>query len=82
MSLSSDSTSEMSCHFINSYYSQETNITSELTGTPTTSLTLFSSQIITSDNIVLSGVRDFGDTRIYLHSIKGTFTGKSETNYF
>ena len=72
LELSSDSTSEISCDFINSYYSQETNITSELTGTPTTSLKLFSSQIITSDNIVLSGVRNFGDTRIYLHSIKGT----------
>ena len=65
------SNANIKCYF-NGYYSQETNTNCELTGTPSASLKLFTSLIITSNNQVISGIRDFGDTSIFLYSIKGT----------
>ena len=67
-----ESDSYINCEFYDSYYSEETNSPCVLTGTPTVSLKLFTSQVVTSNNQVQSGVRNFGDTSIYLHSIKGT----------
>jgi hypothetical protein len=65
------SNANIKCYF-NGYYSQETNTNCELTGTPSASLKLFTSLIITSNNQVISGIRDFGDTSLFLYSIKGT----------
>lgn len=66
------SNANINCFFSNTYYSQETNTNCVLTGTPSASLKLFTSLIITSNNQVVSGIRNFGETTIYLSSIKGT----------
>lgn len=66
------SRSFIDCYFNSEYYSEETNTSCILTGTPTISPKLFTSQSLTSNNQVQSGVRNFDDTKLYLYSIKGT----------
>ena len=66
------SNANIECYFSSSYYSQESNTSCVLTGTPSASLKLFTSLIITSNNQVVSGTRNFGESTIYLSSIKGT----------
>ena len=70
----SDGTSNanIQCHFSDSYYSEETRSPCTLTGSPNPSIKLFTTQIITSQYQVTYGIRNFGETIIYLHSIKGT----------
>ena len=51
--------------------SQQSNTTCILTGAPSTKGNLFTSVSINS-TIVTSGIRNFGETIIYLYSIKGT----------
>ena len=58
------------CYFDYSY-SQQTNTSCTLTGTPSASKKLFTS-IIINNNKVISGTRNFGETVLYLESIKGT----------
>ena len=64
------SNANIECLFVSSY-SQETNTTCKLTGNPSANPNLFTSIVIT-ENQVTSGIRDFGETIIYLYSIKGT----------
>ena len=61
----------LDCSFNVASYSQETNTDCLLTGTPSVSKKLFTTQVI-NNNKVTSGVRNFGETIIYLSSIKGT----------
>lgn len=71
----SDGTSNanIECSFDDIYFSIESNTLCTLTGSPIASIKLFTSQIISSSNYqVDSGIRNFGDIIIYLHSIKGT----------
>lgn len=67
-----NSDANIECYFSDSDYSQETNTTCTLTGTPKASISLFTSIVITSYDKVISSVRNFGETIIYLYSIKGT----------
>ena len=59
------------CEFSDSYYSQESNTLCTLTGTPYTSAKIFTSVVINTTTVT-SGIRNFGETIIYLSSIKGT----------
>ena len=70
----SDETSDanIECSFDDTYFSIESNTLCSLTGSPSASIKLFTSQIITSNYQVNSGTRNFGDINIYLYSIKGT----------
>ena len=60
------------CSFSDNNYSEETSSPCTLTGSPNPSIKLFTTQIITSQYQVTSETRNFGETIIYLHSIKGT----------
>ena len=64
--------SNIQCSFSDNYYSEETGSPCTLTGSPNPSIKLFTTQIISSPYQVTSGTRNFGETIIYLHSIKGT----------
>ena len=68
---SGSSNANIDCSFNAASYSQETNTDCLLTGTPSVSKKLFTTQVI-NNNKVTSGVRNFGETIIYLSSIKGT----------
>lgn len=70
----SDGTSnaDIVCSFSDDSYSEETNNLCILTGNPNTLTSLFTSHIIGTPYQVDSGVRNFGETSIYLDSIKGT----------
>ena len=70
--LDGTSNANIKCEFTDNDFSLETNILCTLTGNPSASIKLFTTQIITSDYQVNSGTRNFGDTTIYLSSIKGT----------
>ena len=67
-----NSNANISCYFYSSYYSQESNTTCTLTGTPSASDKIFTNVVIGPNKVVTSGIRDFGETKIYLSSIKGT----------
>ena len=66
-----NSNAQISCKFSSSSYSQESDTECTLTGTPTTSKKIFTSVVI-GKNTVTSGIRNFGETIIYLYQIKGT----------
>ena len=68
---SGSSDANIDCSFSDTSYSQQTNTECVLTGTPSASKKLFTTQVINT-NKVNSGVRNFGETIIYLYSIKGT----------
>ena len=70
--LEGNSSAQIQCTFSDSYYSEETNNLCTLTGSPNPSIKLFTTSIIKLPNQVYSGVRNFGETTIYLDSIKGT----------
>ena len=66
------SDAKIECKFSDTSYSEETGNSCTLTGNPSASLNLFTTQIITSPYQKTSGTRNFGDIIIYLDSIKGT----------
>ena len=66
-----NSDADIQCDF-SDYYSQESNTSCTLLGTPNYSPKLFTSVFIGSNNTVTSGIRNFGETILYLNSIKGT----------
>ena len=66
-----NSNANIECEFDYSFYSQQSNTTCTLTGTPSTNKKLFTSISINSTTVT-SGIRNFGETIIYLYSIKGT----------
>ena len=66
-----NSSANIECYFYSSDYSQQSNTECELTGTPRASKSLFSTLVIKNSK-VFSGIRNFGETILYLNSIKGT----------
>ena len=67
-----NSSAYISCYFQDSDYSEQSNATCILTGSPYASERIFTDVVIGPNNVVTSGTRNFGETIIYLYSIKGT----------
>ena len=66
-----NSNATIECEFYSIDYSQQSNTKCILNGAPYTNLLLFTSVSIDSTPVI-SGIRNFGETRIELYSIKGT----------